>query len=609
MFANRLLHSNEPWSTFALANSLAGFLVGPLVLVLAIGFHNLVRRDQPRSLWTALAMAAPLVLVMLICLILTKSRSAWLGLLVSVGLLAWRARRQVPVRTLLATGLAGLGVITILVAAGLATGRLDREVLTQSGMSLRYRWEFWQGTWGVLTHGASSFTKVLGVPAFWSGVGPGNFRSEYLQYKLPQSSEEILDPHNLFLEVWVTGGLWALLALIGALLLGLWNLLGPPQRSRTGADTGRGPPLGKRARRKTLALAESTASLDDKEGESAPPSRPVWLVASAGAGWAMVVLLQQLNPFEGDLFIRWLILGGCWLLAVLLGAPLWSRTVVPASALGAAVLAVLINLLAAGGIGIPTVALGLWSMMALGLNLRDDRSCSDLHEYPGRLAPFAVAAGWAVILGCFLGAVVPFWQSDAATAEAETAMSRRPPDFERAESAYRRATEADPYYVRPWLGYAKLEQDRWEWRGARLEDLHWKTIPILLEKAVSAPRNPGAWALHVHRADAIRGVLRRIGPQLPPLEALSLGGEIVKETRHATLLYPANAGLHARLADASAEIHMYGDAVKEAEEALRLDQLTPHLDKKLLDSERARLKILLAEWKDKAPSLELQPSP
>ena len=36
MLKNRLMGSNEPWSTFALANSLAGFIVGPLVLVLAV---------------------------------------------------------------------------------------------------------------------------------------------------------------------------------------------------------------------------------------------------------------------------------------------------------------------------------------------------------------------------------------------------------------------------------------------------------------------------------------------------------------------------------------------------------------------------------------------
>ena len=45
-FENRLLHSNEPYSTFALANSLAGFLVGPLVVMLAV---RLGQPDPPRG--------------------------------------------------------------------------------------------------------------------------------------------------------------------------------------------------------------------------------------------------------------------------------------------------------------------------------------------------------------------------------------------------------------------------------------------------------------------------------------------------------------------------------------------------------------------------------
>src|SRR5262249_9645859 len=154
--------------------------------------------------------------------------------------------------------------------AGLATGRLDREVLTQSGMSLRYRWEYWQGTWGVLTHGAPDLRTALGAPTFWSGVGPGNFRAAYLRTKLPQSSEEILDPHNLFLEVWATGGFWALLALIAALALGLWNLLGPPGRppAQGAADGPRAPPGRGGARRTASRPGGSPSTFGEEEAEA-----------------------------------------------------------------------------------------------------------------------------------------------------------------------------------------------------------------------------------------------------------------------------------------------------------------------------------------------------
>ena len=50
----------------------------------------------------------------------------------------------------MAAGGVGLAVLAALIAAGFKAGMLDREVLTQSAMSLRYRWEYWQGEWGVI---------------------------------------------------------------------------------------------------------------------------------------------------------------------------------------------------------------------------------------------------------------------------------------------------------------------------------------------------------------------------------------------------------------------------------------------------------------------------
>ena len=610
VWEQRFLESNEVMSTFALGNSLAGFLVGPLVLALAVGFQNLVRGDGDGSRWKALGMAAPLLLVLLICLMLTKSRSAWIGLLVGVVIVAWQARRGgVPVRVILATGLGGLALAVVLGLAGLATGRLDRQVLTQAEMSLRYRWEYWQGTWAMLTGGARDAWTAVKSPTLWSGVGPGNFRGPYLRYKLPQSSEEILDPHNLFLEVWATAGFWALAALVATLALGLWNLLGPPSRSGAGTDAERAPPSRDRASRKARSSApvEPAPRPDGEDEADAPPCRTFWLILSAGAGWFLVVVLGQLNLFEEDSFSRWLILGGSWLAAVWLGRPLWRRLPIASSALGAAVAAVAINLLAAGGIGIPTVALGLWSLLALGLNLRDDRASSRLRESESRVPSFSLAAGWAAVLGVFLGAVVPFWRTEAAIAEGEEAMGRKPPEFERAERAYHRAIAAegflavDRYSARPWLGYAQSELATWRWRGAKAGDRRWDKALILLLEAVTPPRNPNSWALHMRRAETIRALLQHLGSQLTPIEVVRLGADLVKETRIASILYPSNASLHARLAEASAEISMFGDAAKEAEAALRLDRLTPHPDKKLPDDVRKRLESRLPEWKDKAP--------
>jgi hypothetical protein len=643
LIRSRLLGSNEPFSTFGLANSLAGFLVGPLVVMLAVAWDNLTRRDDRGSRWLALALAVPPVLVVLYCLTLTKSRSAYLGLLAGLLVLAWRERRRVRARTLAIAGAAALVVVAGLVAAGLATGRLDRLVVTESGKSLRFRRDYWVGAWAVINETPR---------AFWYGHGPGNFSAPYVRHKLPTASEDIHDPHNFVLEVWAAAGFWAVVALAAALVLIFWNLFGPSHHAQDEAReveaSTEPPPRGSRARARD---------------PSAPPAGVGWLVACGGLGLvAAFPPVGTLNPFEGDLFFRWLILAAAWVLAVGCGHLLWRGRPLDASALGAAVLAVLVNLVAAGGIGVPAVALGLWTAAALGLNLREGRPCGAPREAPwwlavvgdltivvllvgatergnpwsagalavwgvvsllavslivfglrseragplvplvkGRLIAFVIAVNWVALLGFFVGSVRPFWQMQAALAAADEALAQSPPRYERAEALRDQATRADRFSARPWQMLAALEYEIWRFRGAKHDDLRWKKIPVLLYKAVSAPRPPDVWTRHRERAVMSGLILKQIGDKLKPLEAMQLRGAIVEADRRAVLLYPTNASLHARLAEASADIGMTPDAVKEGREALRLDELTPHEDRKLDASVRQWLQSRLPAW-EKATS-------
>jgi hypothetical protein len=579
-FENRLVGSNEVYSTFGLANSLAGFLVGPLVLILGLILENLGRPGDRGARWGVVLMAAPPTLLVLVCLILTKGRSAWIGLLVASAMLAWRARRILPRRELIGLLTAGAVVVLGLTAAGLATRRLDPLVLTQSFMSMRYRLEYWRGAWGVITEGAPSPARALATNTFWAGVGPGNFGSHYLLYKLPQSSEEIQDPHNLFIEVWAIAGFWALVALLAALGSAFWFLLWPKARASEDADASVDPP-----------------STWDPE----PPNSVGWLVFASGLGWVVVVLLGRMNLFQEDLLPRWLILGFSWLLAALMLGPLWRRASTPAFVFGAAAMGVMVNLLAAGGIGIPTVSLALWGLIALGLNVREDAPSGRLRTVESRLPPFALGAVGAAVAGTFVGYTVPFWRSEAEIARAQDLIDRRPPDFEKAEDAYVLAEQLDRYNARAWVSHAYLQLLAWQYRGEKPEDLRWRTIPMLMLKAAEFPRNPDAWTLHSERATMIKTLLNWVGPSLPPKEVIRMKGSIVEATRTASRLYPTNAMLRARLAEASVEVSMYRDAVKEADEALRLDELlAAHPDKRLPPAVRDRLLEQKPEWAEKA---------
>ncbi len=104
-------------------------------------------------------------------------------------------------------------------------------------------------------------------------------------------------------------------------------------------------------------------------------------------------------------------------------------------------------------------------------------------------------------------------------------------------------------------------------------------------------------------------LLSIVGPKLDPLDAVRYRGQVVEATRNATRLYPTNSELHARLAEASAEISMYQDAADEAELALRLDRITPHRDKKLPEAIRNRLQARIPKWKESAAKMPVSKAP
>ena len=148
---------------------------------------------------------------------------------------------------------------------------------------------------------------------------------------------------------------------------------------------------------------------------------------SAGAGWVMVVLFGWLNPFQADLFARWLILGASWLAAALLGAPLWKRLPVPALALGRRCARGRDQLAGSRRHRNPHRRPGhsgrSWPS---GLNLRDDRPCSRIREYDSRMPALGLAVAWSALLGTFIGLVSPFWRSEAAIARGEAAHPAAP---------------------------------------------------------------------------------------------------------------------------------------------------------------------------------------
>lgn len=217
-FEQRLLQSSEPFGPYALANTFAGVLAVTLVLLLG---HLLVAvRDKNVSRTTAI-MILGACFVTGWCLILTKSRTAWLAagigaIFVVVRGSSWGSATatRLLLRTLVFVGIPAALFLT----GGVLTGVIDREVLLESPRSFRFRLFYWEGAAG-----------VIGESPWW-GSGPGNFRQHYLQHKPVESSEAILDPHNLFLDAWCFAGLAGLTGILGLASL---IIIGPGRQATT----------------------------------------------------------------------------------------------------------------------------------------------------------------------------------------------------------------------------------------------------------------------------------------------------------------------------------------------------------------------------------------
>lgn len=528
------LRSTEPMATFGLANSLAGVLAPWLVVAAGLALFG-HRRDAAAD-WRLRASLAAMVLLaglMGACLLLTKSRSAWIASAAGfAGLAGWALRQgQWISRRVL---LAGLGLLSLLIAAAVLVGGLDRQVLTEAAKSLGYRGQYWQ----------SSLAMIADHP--WLGCGPGNFQDEYTQYKLPQASEVVADPHNLLMEVWATAGTPALLAFLGIF-------------AGAGCDLWRW-----RSRRDAAAPQRDEAFAE-------PEVRLSWILAGgACAGFALAYLvgLAATAPLSDQALA-----GGLAVMAVALASlyPWIERGVMPAALplLGAAVLSV--NLLAAGGIGFPGVAGSLWLLLGLGLNLAGA-------EVPRRLlskAGLATAAGATMLaLGAFvLGDYLPVMNARLNLLQAE---ANKISLAERQEKL-KAAAAADPRWEKPWRELAALELDRWQRQ-------HDRTALAAWEHAIGETirRRPYSAAIREEAGDGYLRAYQRDGRK-SDLENAIAGYE------HAAELYPNRAETRGKLAIALADAGHRDRARRQADRALELDRATPHADQKL--SQKLRIAV------------------
>ncbi|MGD9646953.1 MAG: O-antigen ligase family protein [Pirellulales bacterium] len=552
LFEQRLF-STEPPATFALANSLAGWLVPWLLLASVVGWLTWrdVRLDQGAQRVRVLAAVLVIVLVAGFVLVLTKSRSAIAGLAVGGMLLlvALMPRGAGRLKRAAVTIAAVAGTLALLLAVGVFVGGVDREVLSEAPKSLGFRWQYWQSTARMIAEHP------------WLGCGPGNFGDHYTRFKLPTASEEITDPHNLFLEVAATAGLPAAIALALVLLGTLWLWLRGARRE-DGVAT-------------TVATGDA-ASPRITTGQKA-------ILGGAAAGLMLAWLAPRLTGGLIDIAPGLLMTLGCAAAGATIVWLLWpwvERGRLATPLLAAAALALAFNLLAAGGISFPAVAGSLWMLIAVALDLATEGDAEPAGQ-AGRLAgrwPVGRAALSAALIAALLGVAGCYWtgyrpvamsmiRSSAARAVAGTEI----------EPQLEAAAASDPYAAQPQLDLAHWYFERWLHDGQ--------------------PQSLASFETAVGRALELRphqsSVWLRVGQWYRQLAARTGGAEYstraVEACRRAVELYPNHARERAVLALACREAGKPDEARRQAAEAWQFDAVTPHADQRLHESLRQEL--------------------
>lgn len=434
LWENRLLSSSEPFATFSLANTLAGVLSVAFVLM-AGQLAGRWKSGNMRSLKTGIL---PLLQVMLIsyCLLLTKSRSAWAGAAVGLLLVIVVHSRVAGARRIFIWGtwiaIAGIS----LVLAAIATGTLDKQVLLESPRSLQFRLLYWRGTLEML--------KTLPV----TGAGPGNFRQAYLPFKADESSEEIRDPHNFVLEAWSASGL---IGLSGVLLLIAIVF-------------------------KRLAGSFSAANAFAPPAKKRLPRSPV-LLAGLASGLALHLARQWLDgaaisdQAPGLLFV---VFGAL----ITYGQTRDWNPVPDRPACLAAAVALMVHLLAAGGFGMPAIALLLLLCIAIGvadpLQERNEATITNR----GRISLTAsTALKFSLAAAAFLIGVKPIFVMNGFLVTGDNLLHQQR-NSRAALLSYRQAAESDQLSVVPCQRIAELQTYRL------------KELQIAVERP-EAPRDAG----------------------------------------------------------------------------------------------------------------------
>lgn len=202
----RIYGSLKPYNP----NLLGGYFVAGLPAIFAMGAYTFVKKAYNAAiLWVILA------LITTIALVSTGCRGSYLALIAMLGLMflisakfLWKTYKKIYLT--IVGGVIALGSCAVLASASLRARVLSIFAM-RSDSSNSFRFNVYQSSLQMFKD-----NYLLGI-----GVGNQNFREIYGLYM--KTGFDALSTYNIYLEVAVESGIFALIAFLGFLLDALYN--------------------------------------------------------------------------------------------------------------------------------------------------------------------------------------------------------------------------------------------------------------------------------------------------------------------------------------------------------------------------------------------------
>ncbi len=550
-FANRLL-SLEPTGPFALTNSLAGLMAAWLVFVVLISVSQHASANNGSTAksakWKTQLLVIGLMAGFSVTLLFTKSRSAWLATV--IGLMA--ACFVQPVIRSSGLGIAKRFRVALAVAVALVVFALgavlirDPFILSESGKSLSYRFDYWRG----------AFSLMQSKP--WTGYGVANFQHSYDRVKVITASESPADPHNFLLETAAAGGYPLLLSLVFILAILFLKLVESSRKPQVEVDC----PFG--AKREFMETGR--------------------LAFSVGGGACFVGIL-----LFGLLFGDWDSLNSCMLFAVVSTAVFfgiersqWLREDQQSDSIwliSAAV--VVLHLMASGGWMQPGLMNSVCVLVGLAFGACLSRQHTDAS--PGTRRGGAVASwlGLVLVVASIVGFLKTTWFPVLGASALMHSASSDAVETVTTEDLLG-GMAIDPYD--PELARMAANRCVRELRRNDLSSVSRQRYSKFLDESLEeyVRRDPNQWMPYAQCGQWLAVLV-----DSEPNEGLNIAIQTSKKVRiyglfsRAAELYPNSIQTQLQAGVAAAWCGKYSEARAHCDKVEEIDRKTPHLDRKL----------------------------